>query len=437
MTPIMDGGVEVRPLLGFEVPELSNPTPTRRAGDRRRAPSRVGLRARRDGARHARPRRRRGVRAGRLRRRAHGLAARRHPANPGAWLTTAARRSALNALRAPGALRRSCRCCSSPRRRSRPCPTDEPRRSPTTGCGSSSPAATRRSRREAQVALTLRLVCGCRTRRHRARLPRRRADHGGAVTRAKKKIAAAHIPYPVPGPTSCPHALDAVLTVVHLLYTTGHAAPSGAELVRGDLVDRALELARLLVALLPGEPEARGLLALLAGHRRPPRDPHRRRRPARAAGGPGPGAAGTGPPSRRVDALVVAALAAGPPGRFALQAAIASLHAHAPSYDDDRLAPDRPALRRAGAALALAGRRPQPRHRAWRSTARRPAWPRSRRWRRPALAGYRYLPAHEGRPAAPPRPAGRGGRRLPRGARAGRQRGGAGVPAAPVGGLRG
>jgi hypothetical protein len=86
------------------------------------------------------------------------------------------------------------------------------------------------------------------------------------ITRAKKKIAAAGIPYSVPRPDELGERLDAVLTVVHLLSTTGHTAPSGEQLVRVELFERALDLARMLVALLPGEREALGLLALLLVH---------------------------------------------------------------------------------------------------------------------------------------------------------------------------
>src|SRR5581483_9153487 len=71
------------------------------------------------------------------------------------------------------------------------------------------------------------------------------------------------IPYRVPAAAELPDRLDAVLTVVHLLYTTGHTAPAGPDLVRADLVERALGLARMLRDLMPDEPEVRGLLALL------------------------------------------------------------------------------------------------------------------------------------------------------------------------------
>jgi RNA polymerase sigma-70 factor (ECF subfamily) len=158
------------------------------------------------------------------------------------------------------------------------------------------------------------------------------ATMAARLTRAKKKIAAARIPYAVPDAADLPARVDAVLTVVHLLYSTGHTAPSGDDLVRDDLCERALDLARLLRGLLPDDREAAGLLALLLVHEA--------RRVTR-----------TDPDGRllrledqdrslwdreliaEADRLVVAALRAGPPGRFALQAAIAALHAQAPSYD--------------------------------------------------------------------------------------------------------
>ena len=83
------------------------------------------------------------------------------------------------------------------------------------------------------------------------------------ITRAKKKITQARIPYRVPPAQELPERVDAVLTVVHLLLTTGHSAPGGEELVRVDLVARALDLARMLRQLLPTDPEVAGLLALV------------------------------------------------------------------------------------------------------------------------------------------------------------------------------
>src|SRR5260370_1107446 len=83
------------------------------------------------------------------------------------------------------------------------------------------------------------------------------------ITRAKKKIAAARVPYRVPDATELPERLAAVLDVVHLLFTTGHTAPAGASLQRRDLTERALDLARMLRLLLPGDSAAAGLLALI------------------------------------------------------------------------------------------------------------------------------------------------------------------------------
>ena len=93
--------------------------------------------------------------------------------------------------------------------------------------------------REAQVALTLRLVCGLTTAEIAQAFLVTEPTMAARVTRAKKKIAAARIPYRVPAAAELPDRLDAVLTVVHLLYTTGHTAPAGENLVRADLVERA------------------------------------------------------------------------------------------------------------------------------------------------------------------------------------------------------
>ena len=184
--------------------------------------------------------------------------------------------------------------------------------------------------REAQVALTLRLVCGLSTAEIAQAFLVPEPTMAARVTRAKKKISAARIAYRVPEAAELPDRLDAVLTVVHLLYTTGHTAPDGDGLVRPDLVDRAVGLARMLCGLMPDEPEVRGLLALilLTDARRMTRCAPDGRlllleeqdrvlwdRPAIDEG----------------IRLVREALR-GCPGRFALQAAIAALHAQAPSY---------------------------------------------------------------------------------------------------------
>ena len=251
------------------------------------------------------------------------------PRNPAAWLTTAARRRALDAHRRDRTLRTKLPLLIEPDE-----PPDTPQTPPVIGddrlrliftcCH---PALSR----EAQVALTLRLVCGLSTAETAHAFLVSEPTMAARVTRAKKKIAAARIPYRVPAEHELPERLDAVLTVVHLLFTTGHAAPSGADLVRPDLVLRAIELARLLVRLMPDEREAIGLLALIlcTDARRSGRvdDGGRllllaeqdRTRWDRAAIG-------------EARELIERGLRGGRPGRFILQAAIAALHAEAPSY---------------------------------------------------------------------------------------------------------
>src|SRR5215467_13152685 len=115
----------------------------------------------------------------------------------------------------------------------------------------------------AQVALTLRLLCGLTTAEVARAFLVSEPTMAARITRAKKKIAAARIPYQVPPAAALAERVEAVLAVVHLLFTTGHTAPSGAELVRRDLVERALDLARMLRALLPDDPGVAGLLALI------------------------------------------------------------------------------------------------------------------------------------------------------------------------------
>jgi RNA polymerase sigma-70 factor (ECF subfamily) len=186
--------------------------------------------------------------------------------------------------------------------------------------------------REAQVALTLRLVCGVVTPDVAQAFLVSEPTMAARLTRAKKKIAAARIPFAVPAAEELPARLDAALAVIHLLYATGHTAPSGESLVRDELTGRALDLARMLVALLPREREAAGLLALLLVHeaRRPSRTDAEGRFLRLAEQDR---SAWDQALIAQADALIVGALEAGPPGRFVLQAAIAALHAEAPSYD--------------------------------------------------------------------------------------------------------
>jgi RNA polymerase sigma-70 factor (ECF subfamily) len=252
------------------------------------------------------------------------------PAKPAAWLTTTARNRALDLLRRESTWRRILPMVveddvvDAPTLTDAEIPDDRLRLI----CTCCHPAIAP----EARVALTLRLVCGLTTAEVARAFLVSESTMAARITRAKKKIAAAGIPYRVPPAAELPERIDAVLTVVHLVFTTGHTAPTGDRLRRGDLVERALDLARLLRALLPNNVDVAGLLALilLTDARRATRvddvgelvllADQDRSRWDRAEIAEGIG-------------LVREALRRRPPGRFALQAAIAAVHAEAPSWE--------------------------------------------------------------------------------------------------------
>jgi RNA polymerase sigma-70 factor (ECF subfamily) len=247
------------------------------------------------------------------------------PHRPAAWLTTAARNRALDVLRRDVALRRRLPLLlDEPPEPAADIPDDRLRLIFT--CCHPALAL------EAQVALTLRLLCGLTTGEVARAFLVSETTMAARITRAKKKIAGARIPYRVPDTEELPQRIEAVLAVVDLVFTTGHTAPGGADLVRADLVERARDLARMLRALLPGDAAIAGLLAfiLLTDARRAARvDQHGRLvllehhdrvlwdRDAIAEG-------------RR---LVRDALRRRPPTRYALMAAIAAVHAEAPSWE--------------------------------------------------------------------------------------------------------
>jgi RNA polymerase sigma-70 factor, ECF subfamily len=184
------------------------------------------------------------------------------PSKPGAWLTTTAKNRALDRVRREAALRK--RYPDLVRDEADPATLgaeeddvhiDDRLRLVFTCCHPAIAA-------ESRIALTLRLVCGLTTEEIARAFLVPEATMAARITRSKKKIATAGIPYRVPGDDDLPERLDGVLTVIHLVFTTGYAT-SGERLVRADLVERALDLARVLAVLMPREPEAHGLLALL------------------------------------------------------------------------------------------------------------------------------------------------------------------------------
>jgi len=258
------------------------------------------------------------------------------PARPEAWLLTAARRRATDRFRREATLARKLPLLVTEEPEvelDMSTIPDERLRLLFTCCHPVLPA-------DARIALTLRLLGGLTTAEIARAFLVPEPTMAARITRAKKRIAAAGIPYRVPSDAELPERLAGVLTVLYLVFTEGHSASSGDEPVRRELCDEAIRLARVVVALMPDEQEAAGLLAvLLLQHAR---------RDAR-----------TGPDGRLVLlpdqdrtrwdagqiaeglALLRAAAGRGPAGPYLVQAAIAAEHARAATAPDtawDRIA---------------------------------------------------------------------------------------------------
>jgi RNA polymerase sigma factor (sigma-70 family) len=253
------------------------------------------------------------------------------PNSPGAWLTTVARRQAIDVGRRRDVAIRSQRFLvvdesGSGGEINEGEFEDDRLRLIFTCCHPSLASDT-------QVALALRMLCGLSTAEVAKAFLVKESAMAARLTRAKRKIAIARIPYRVPERAELRQRIDAVLLVVHLLFTTGHTSPVGENLSQADLVERATDLARMLRALLPDDAEVASVLALilLTDSRRGAR-----------VGSTGEFLALADQDRSKwhrdsIDeglALVGESIRRGRPGRFTLMAAIAAVHSSASHWDE-------------------------------------------------------------------------------------------------------
>jgi len=255
------------------------------------------------------------------------------PPNPGAWITTTARRKAIDRLRRAHNLERKVEALGQL--------TAADSNDGAGGNGMDAGYAIEDDRLrliftcchpalalDSQVALTLRLLGGLRTPEIARAFLLPEATLAQRLVRAKKKIRDAGIPYVVPPREDLPPRLSAVLHVLYLVFNEGYSATSGNQIVRRELTGEAIRLARVLVSLMPYEPEAIGLLSLLLLQDS--------RRDARQSASGELILLADQDRSRwdavRIDeglALLDRAASLGAPGQYQLQAAIAAVHAEA------------------------------------------------------------------------------------------------------------
>ncbi|MEO3789162.1 sigma-70 family RNA polymerase sigma factor [Nonomuraea sp. B10E15] len=250
------------------------------------------------------------------------------PAAPGAWLTTTARNRAIDRLRraAVGAAKLRELAVTGPARPGdgEEAYGDDRLRLMFTSCHPALPF-------ESRVALTLRTLAGLTTAEIARAFLVPEATMSKRLTRAKARIRDSGIPFRVPDAAELPGRLTTVLGVLYLLFNEGYAASAGDDLIRRSLSDEAIRLGRMLVSLLPGEPEAAGLLALM--------ELHDARRPARLD-------AGELVPLEEQDrslwqherigeavTMLERVLRQGRAGPYQIQAAIAACHASADSFE--------------------------------------------------------------------------------------------------------